>query len=186
MLRDVDPETELGKEIRATQAAGKLVDDRVTNLLLKARLQKEDAKNGFILDGYPRSFEQVASLYEICTKLDLNIDAVVYINLPFEEMAKRILGRITCPNCNRIYSKFSEFLKPKVDNLCDDCNVELVGRNDDNEESLKTRYNLFLEQTLPVLDHYRRLGKVIDIESQENPDDTFKLVVSKLEEKLND
>jgi adenylate kinase len=152
---------------------------------LKARLQKDDIQNGFILDGYPRSFVQVESLYEICTKLNIKIDAVIYINLSFEEMAKRILGRQTCPKCNKIYNKFSEQLKPKVDNICDDCKVELESRNDDNEETLKKRYNTFLEQTLPIVEHYRKVLKVIDIESQNNPDDTFKIVEEKLG-RLND
>ncbi len=174
LLRDIDPETELGKKIRETQKAGKLVDDKITSLLLKIRLQKEDVKKGFILDGFPRNMSQVNLLQEICEELNLKIDAAVYLNVSFEVALKRTLGRQTCPSCSKIYNKFTDNMKPKVEDICDVCGSKLEYRGDDNEESLKIRFETFTRDTKPAVEHYKENGMLIELNAENKPEDTFK------------
>lgn len=180
VLRDVNPESEIGKHIRALQAERILVGDDIIGPLLKERLQQPDVKAGFILDGFPRKIEQVDLLNKILEELNLYIDAAVYIRIPYELALQRTLGRLTCPKCKRIYNKFSKTMNSKVEGICDDCHVALEARNDDNEESLKKGFDTFNNETYPVIEHYRSLGKLIEVDTEENPDDSFR----NLEEKL--
>ncbi len=181
LLRDVDPESELGKHIRELQAERILVGDDVIGPLMKSRLEKPDTKNGFILDGFPRKIQQVDLLNEIFEELDLYIDAVVYIRISYDSALKRTLGRVTCPKCKKVYNTFFEEVKPKVEGMCDICNVKLDSRNDDNEESLKKGFETFENETIPVIEHYRQLGKLVEFETLDSdPEINFK----KLEEKL--
>lgn len=180
LLRDVDPESEMGKHIRKLQAQRILVGDDVIGPLLMKRLKEPDVKNGFVLDGFPRKIEQVDLLNKILEELNLYIDKAIYIRVSYEVALKRTLGRLTCPKCKKIYNKFSEEMKPKIEGLCDECNIELETRNDDNEESLKKGFDTFNNETYPVVEHYRNLGILIEIDTEENPDDSLK----NLEEKL--
>lgn len=181
LLRDVDPESELGKHIRSLQAERILVGDDIIGPLMKERLEKPDIKNGFILDGFPRKMEQVDLLNEILKELDLYIDAAVYVRISFDSALKRTLGRVTCPKCKKIYNTYFEEMRPKTEGMCDECNVALETRNDDNEESLKKGFDTFERETLPVIEHYRSLGKLVEFETLDSdPEVNFK----KLEEKL--
>ncbi len=180
LLRDVDPETEMGKHIRKLQAERILVGDDVIGPLLKKRLMQPDANEGFIIDGFPRKVEQVDLLNRILEELDLYIDAAVYIRVPYEIALERTLGRLTCPACKKAYNIYSEEMKPKVEGKCDICNIELEKRNDDNEESLKKGFDTFNNETMAVVEHYRSLGKLVEVDTAGNPDDSFK----NLEEKL--
>lgn len=173
LLRGVDPETELGKKIREIQARGELVDDSITNALMKERLSKDDVKNGFILDGYPRRMEQVEATKEICEELNLNIDYAIYLNVSFETALKRTIGRRICPECKETYNVLTGFKVPKNENTCDYCNVQLTSRNDDNEESLKVRFDLFNQNTLPVVDYYRDLNKLIELDADKDALETL-------------
>ena len=132
LLRGVDPSTELGRQIREVQSRRELVSDVITNQLMKERLMKDDIKNGFILDGYPRHMPQVTAINEICDELSLHIDYAVLLNVDYETALKRTLGRQICPKCKKTYNRLTGVNAPKVENMCDDCNVELTTRNDDN------------------------------------------------------
>lgn len=181
LLRDVDPKSELGKHIRVLQAERILVGNDIIGPLMKERLEKPDIKNGFILDGFPRKIEQVDLLNRTFEELDLFLDAAVYIRISYESALKRTLGRITCPKCKKIYNTYFEKMKPKAEGICDDCNVALESRNDDNEESLKKGFDTFNNETMPVIEHYRNLGKLIEFETLDSdPEINFK----NLEEKL--
>ena len=134
LLRGVDPNTELGKEIRDLQSRRELVDNRITNQLMKERLMKPDVKeHGFILDGYPRHMDQVTAINQIFEELDLHADYAVLLNVDYDTALKRTIGRQICPNCKKTYNRLTGVNPPKVENMCDDCHVELETRNDDNE-----------------------------------------------------
>ncbi len=174
LLRGVDPETELGKEIRKIQSEGKLVSNEITNELMKQRLSKDDVKSGVILDGYPRIMDQVYALEDMMKELNFNIDYVVYLKVDYETALKRTIGRRICPNCKKTYNVLTGYNTPKVENTCDNCGNLLDKRNDDNEESLKVRFNFFKENTLPVVEYYKNLGKVIEIDSSKDINEVIK------------
>lgn len=181
LLRNIDPETELGKQVRALQAKRELVPDELINGLIKERLSKDDIKNGFILDGYPRYMAQVDAVNETIKELGLTIDYAVLLNVDYETALKRTLGRVICPNCKRTYNKLTGVCKPINDNLCDDCNIELTTRGDDNEESFKKGFETYQKITLPVAEYYKEKGMLIELNSNNDADYTFNEFKSKVE-----
>ena len=180
LLRGVDPETKLGKEIRQIQSEGKLVSNEITNKLMKERLSKNDIKKGVILDGYPRVMDQVYALEGMKEELNFDIDYVIYLKVDYETALKRTLGRRICPKCKKTYNVLTGYNTPKVENTCDNCGCLLDKRNDDNEDSLKVRFDFFKENTLAVVEYYKKLGKVIEIDSSKDINE----VVKDLEESL--
>lgn len=181
LLRNIDPETELGKQVRQLQAKRELVPDELINGLIKERLSKDDIKNGFILDGYPRYMAQVDAVNETIKELGLTIDYAVLLNVDYETALKRTLGRVICPNCKRTYNKLTGVCKPINDNLCDDCNIELTTRGDDNEESFKKGFETYQKITLPVAEYYKEKGMLIELNSNNDADYTFNEFKSKVE-----
>lgn len=166
--------SELGNYIKDLLSQGKFVDDEIVTELLKDKLSSINGP--FILDGYPRNIEQAKILENVLKSLNLNIDAVIYLNVDIETAMKRALGRISCPKCNKIYNKYINEKMPKVTNVCDDCGVELIGRSDDNEESFKIRFDTYLNQTQPLLDYYKSNGLLVIIDKVNTPNETFEEV----------
>ena len=173
LLRGVDPSTELGKKIREIQSRRELVDDSITNELMKQRLMKDDVKNGFILDGYPRHMPQVTAINNICDELDLHIDYAVLLNVSYDMALKRTLGRQICPQCKKTYNRLTGVNAPKVDGMCDDCNVPLTTRNDDNEETFKKGYSSYEVNCKPVIEYYRNKGILVELDANGSDEDTF-------------
>ena len=173
LLRGVDPNTELGREIRDIQSRRELVDDRITNALMKERLMKDDIKNGFILDGYPRRMAQVDAVNEMCEELNLHIDYAIVLNVSYDVALKRTLGREICPVCKKTYNKLTGVNAPKVDGMCDDCNVALTRRNDDNEETFKAGYATFNENCPAVIEFYRNKGILLEVNAEGSPEETM-------------
>ena len=173
LLRGVDPSTELGKKIREIQSRRELVDDSITNELMKQRLMKDDVKNGFILDVYPRHMPQVTAINNICDELDLHIDYAVLLNVSYDMALKRTLGRQICPQCKKTYNRLTGVNAPKVDGMCDDCNVPLTTRNDDNEETFKKGYSSYEVNCKPVIEYYRNKGMLIELDASKDPEYTF-------------
>ena len=164
----------LGNKIKDLLAGGNLVDDNIVTELLKEKLS--NITGSFILDGYPRTINQAKILNELLSELNLNIGAVIYLNVDCNTALQRALGRITCPKCNKIYNKYKDSMKPKVNYICDECNVELIGRSDDNEESFKIRFDTYLNNTKPLLDYYRDLGLLNIIDKIDTPHETHEEV----------
>lgn len=160
--KNIQEKTELGKIATKYADEGKLVPDEVTNEMVKNRLAEEDCKNGFILDGYPRNLAQAKELDKILKELNTKVDMVVNLNTPTDEIVERVMARRECPQCKRVYNMILN--KPKNDEICDDCGVELTSRVDDTEEKLKIRLDTFYTQTKPVIDYYREQGVVRDEE----------------------
>lgn len=186
LLRGVDPSTELGREIREIQSRRELVSDTITNKLMKERLMKDDIKNGFILDGYPRLMPQVEALKDICSELNLKIDYAVLLNVNYETGLKRTIGRYICPNCKKSYNVLTGVNTPKVENMCDDCKVELTRRNDDNEEAYKKGYETYIKNCTPVIEHYRDLGMLIELDGEKTADEVMKDFDNIVKEVKND
>ena len=173
LLRGVDPTTELGKQIRDIQSRRELVNDEITNQLMRERLMKDDIKNGFILDGYPRHMPQVDATEKICSDLNLKIDYAVLLNVDYEMALKRTLGREICPKCKKTYNSLTGVNAPLKDGICNDCGVELTKRNDDNEETFKKGFAMFIENCTPVIEYYRNKGILIELNANGSADDTM-------------
>jgi len=173
LLRGVDPSTELGKQIRDIQSRRELVSDDITNRLMKERLMKDDIKNGFVLDGYPRHMPQVDAVNQMCEELNLHIDYAVLLNVSYDLALKRTLGRQICPNCKKTYNRLTGVNAPKVENMCDDCNVELTTRNDDNEETFKAGFAAYEKNCAPVIEYYRNKGMLVELDASKDPEYTF-------------
>ncbi len=152
-LRD---ETELGKLAKSYMDKGLLVPDEVTISLVKERLSKDDCKDGFLLDGFPRNLKQAEALEEIGKEINRPINYVIDINVPEEILKDRITGRRVCKKCGAPYH--IKTLKPKVDGVCDICGGELMQRKDDNEEALKVRLDEYHHQTEPLINYYSKKG----------------------------
>ena len=178
LRNEVSSGTELGKKLDDILKSGSLVSDEIVTKLLKKRLEADDIQNGFILDGYPRTVNQAISLTDLAKELNIDLGIAVYLDMDKETAMHRALGRVTCPKCKRGYNKYEEILKPKVDMICDDCNVELTSRSDDNEETFINRFDTYLESTKPLLNYYEELGILNVIDNGGTPNETFEKIES--------
>lgn len=148
--------TELGKRIKKYLDSGQLVPDEIVIEVIKGRINQPDCKNGFILDGFPRTLEQARALDEI-----VKIDACINLAVPKEIIVKRLSARRTCRNCGEVYNLL--VLRPKVDNICDKCGGPLYQRDDDKEEVIEERFRVYEKQTAPLLEYYRQRVPVITV-----------------------
>ncbi len=153
--------TELGKKAKEFMDAGKLVPDEVVIGMVKERLAESDCAKGFILDGFPRTVPQAEALDKTLEGMSKKIDKVVSIEVPDDEVVKRLGGRRTCKGCGAMYHL--EFQKPKKDGVCDKCGGELYQRDDDNEATIRNRLGVYHDQTSPLKDYYGKKGIVKDI-----------------------
>ncbi len=145
-------QTELGKEAETYMVAGKLVPDEVVIGIVNERIVQDDCKNGYVLDGFPRTVAQAAALSESLKIRNEKIDAVISIEVPDEMIVERLCGRRVCNNCGANYHiKFSQ---SKKDGICDQCQGELIHRKDDSEETIKERLKVYHEQTSPLVAFY--------------------------------
>ena len=156
--KNIKEGTELGKIAIKYADEGKLVPDEVTNSMVRNRLNEEDCKNGFILDGYPRNIAQAEELDKILSEKNEKVDLVVNLSTPTEEIIERVMARRECPKCKRVYNMILN--KPKNGEICDYCGVELTKRKDDTEEKLQIRLDTFFKETKPVIDFYANRGLV--------------------------
>lgn len=161
ILREaIREETEYGIVAKKYVEKGDLVPDKIVNGLMKERLNKPDVKNGFILDGYPRSKSQADALTEILDDLDMDLTKVLHVKLSDEVIILRLSKRRSCPKCGAVYHLDSA--PPKQDEICDVCGTKLIQREDDKPEVIKHRLNVYRETTKPLLERYRKRGLVIE------------------------
>lgn len=168
--------TEMGLKAKSYMDAGQLVPDEVVIGIIKDRLKEDDCKNGFILDGFPRTIPQAQALVD----MGIDIDKVVDIEVPDEKIIKRMSGRRVCAKCANSYHM--EYKKPKQEGICDACGGELVQRKDDAPETVLARLVEYHEMTEPLKGFYENLGKLKVVEGQEEVADTTKLVFAALED----
>ena len=175
MLREaVAAGTEAGNIAKGFMDKGQLVPVEIVARIIKERLMKDDCKNGFILDGFPRSLEQAEILDKILGEIDANEDVnlqVIYFDIPMDNLVERIVNRRSCPACGAIFNIKTMTLKN--DGKCDNCDTELVQRADDNEETAKSRFNTYFEQTAPLTELYEKRGNLVKINAAGTIDEVF-------------
>ena len=158
----VKEQTPLGKEAKAYMDQGKLVPDEVVVGIVRERLKAQDCKNGFILDGFPRTVPQAEALGATLQAMNRRIDRVISIDVNNEELVKRLTGRRTCRGCGAMYHLI--FDPPQKQGVCDRCGGELYQRADDKEETIKERLKVYEEQTAPLIAYYRDKGSLRTID----------------------
>lgn len=159
--KNVEEKTELGMEANKYMSSGELVPDEITVPMVANRLNEEDAKNGFILDGFPRTIEQAKKLDEILSEKNKKIDLVINLTTPREETIERILTRRVCSNqeCKATYNLVMN--PPKVEGICDKCGATLIQRKDDSsKEAINKRLEIYDKETSPLVDYYNEKGVV--------------------------
>ncbi len=171
--------TELGKEAKKYMDQGLLVPDELTVKILLDRVAKEDCKNGYVLDGFPRTIPQAEVLDNALTKLGDKIDYAIDIDVPDENIIKRMSGRRACLSCGATYH--IEHIPPKKEGICDVCGQELVLRDDDKPETVKNRLNVYHEQTQPLIDFYTAKGILKTVDGTKDMKEVFAAIVSILE-----
>lgn len=177
---EIGNQTELGMMAKSYMDKGLLVPDEVTNQMVKSYLENlEDKKNGFLLDGYPRTIDQAKAFDALSEGSDLAIDTVIAMELDFSVLSGRITGRRLCRNCGEIYHLVTK--PPKQEGVCDNCGGELYQRKDDTEESLKVRLDEYSRQTEPVLDFYEKKGLVKHINADQPIEKVWQDVQAALE-----
>ncbi len=154
--------TELGQKVKTYLDRGDLVPDDITLKVVRRRLARPDAGRGALFDGFPRTVGQAAELDRMLDQMGRRMDRVLFVQVPREVLVSRMAGRLTCPRCGRTYHP--ELAPPRSGGLCDVDGAELVMRDDDRPETARRRITVYLEQTLPVLAHYRQQHVVSDID----------------------
>ena len=154
--------TELGKQAKENMDKGQLVPDELTVKILLDRVAQEDCKNGYVLDGFPRTIPQAEVLDKALTELGDHIDYAIDVNVPDENIIKRMSGRRACLTCGATYH--IEHVPPKKEGICDACGNELVLRDDDKPETVKNRLDVYHKQTQPLIDYYteKNILKTVD------------------------
>ena len=168
MLRaEVAAGTELGLMAREFMHRGDLVPDDVMIGMIKGRIESPESA-GVLLDGFPRTVAQALALDEALGAVGASVDRAIYFEVSREELVRRLAGRATCPECQRAYH--DTFHPPQKGDKCDDCDAELVRREDDRPEAVLNRLDVYGKQTTPVLDHYRAVGKLVEVNGEQSID----------------
>lgn len=172
--------TELGQKAKSYIDKGELVPDEVTIGMLLDRIAQDDCKNGYVLDGFPRTIPQAESLTEALKSQGDRIDFALNIDVPDEAIIKRMSGRRACPKCGATYHIV--YAAPKTENLCDKCGTELIIRSDDKPETVKDRLNVYHQQTEPLIAYYKTAGVLREVDGTQELPKVFEDVVAILSE----
>ncbi|GAA5068495.1 adenylate kinase [Streptomyces similanensis] len=159
---NISGQTELGKLAKSYMDAGELVPDEVTIAMAKDRMEQPDAEGGFLLDGFPRNVSQAEALDELLTGESITLDAVLDLEVSEDEVVKRIAGRRICRN-DSSHVFHVTYSKPKREGVCDVCGGELYQRDDDHEDTVRKRLEVYHSQTEPIIDYYKAQGLVVTI-----------------------
>ena len=159
--------TELGKKAKTYMDAGELVPDELVCDLVVDRIQQDDCTEGFILDGFPRTIPQAEALTNALNAIEQKMEYALNIDVPDENIIRRMAGRRACVGCGATYHV--EFNPPKVTDVCDVCGEELVLRDDDKPETVKTRIDVYEEESAPLVGYYDKLGKLVTIDGTQSP-----------------
>lgn len=163
--------TELGKKAKSYMDQGLLVPDELVNEIVADRLKKDDSKDGFLLDGYPRTVAQAVVLDSELKKMGTSLDRVVNVAVASEVLIKRAVGRRVCKVCGATYHV--EFNPPKVEGVCDNDNSPLIQRDDDTEETVKKRIEVYNNQTSPLIDYYKAQNLLLSVDGVQSIEKVF-------------
>lgn len=165
---------EEGLKAKEYMDKGVMVPDEIVCAMIKKRLEQPDAKDGFILDGFPRTKSQLDVFIE---QKVADLDVVVSLEVPYETLLSRVVGRRTCKKCGYIYNTSWNLGYEK----CPKCGGEWGIRSDDNEETYKKRYDVYTEETLPILDYFKKIGKVVTVKGEEEPGESYENLLQAFE-----
>ncbi|QVQ51058.1 adenylate kinase [Spiractinospora alimapuensis] len=160
---NISGDTALGQRAKAYMDKGDLVPDEVTNAMVRDRLAEDDAKNGFLLDGFPRNVQQAETLDTMLSDLATELNAVLELVVDEDEVVRRLEGRRTCRKCGHVHHL--DYDPPKTEGVCDVCGGELFQRDDDRPETIRRRLEVYREQTAPLVDFYDRRGLLVRIDA---------------------
>jgi adenylate kinase len=155
----------LGKQVEAAMAAGNLVTDELIMGIMEQRLQEEDCQQGYLLDGFPRTIPQAEALKALLAKLGETLDCVLELDIARDVIIDRLTTRRTCNNCGEIYNIKSK--PPRVEGVCDVCGSDIVQRDDETEEAIENRLQVYNELTAPLVEFYRNDGLLVRVPSSE-------------------
>ncbi len=179
ILRDeVKRKTPLGAEAKRSMDKGELVPDNVMISVIEERLRRPDTLGGFILDGFPRTVPQAQALDGSLAAIGRDVDKVVSLTVPKDELVKRLSGRRTCRNCGAMYHII--FDPPTNDAICNRCNGDLYQRDDDHEDIITSRLEVYDRQTKPMLEHYRNRGLLVEVDGTGGREDVAARVLAGL------
>ncbi len=172
ILRNIEKEnTPLAQEVKERIDRGELVPDKLVLGILKERLQKEDCRDGYILDGFPRNLNQAKTF-------EARIEMVFYIKVSDEAIIRRLSSRRECPQCGRVYNLITN--PPEKDEICDFCEVDLIIREDDKLETIKKRLEVYRKETEELIDYYKQKGLLVDIDGEKPINQVFEEIMGLL------
>ena len=176
--KNIKEGTALGKKAVEYMDQGKLVPDDLTVELVKDRLLQDDCRNGFLLDGFPRTIYQADALEDTLKSMEQSLDYVINIMVRKELLVERAVGRRICKDCGQTYHM--SFNKPSKEGVCDNCGGVLLQRKDDTEETVENRINVYMEQTEPLIDYYTKKGIIVNVDGEKPITQVSKDIVAKL------
>lgn len=172
--KNIKEETELGKKVKEYLSEGKLVPDSLTIDLVEDRLNQEDCKDSFLLDGFPRTLAQAEALTKYMDKRNQEIDKVINIEVDKDKLVTRLAGRRVCKNCGETYH--IEGKPTKIEGVCDSCNGEVIQREDDKPETVIKRVEVYEKQTQPLVKYYTDLGKIFTVDGSLSIEEVFSAI----------
>ncbi|MDQ0508843.1 adenylate kinase [Peptoniphilus ivorii] len=179
---NIKNDTELGKKAKSYMDRGELVPDEVVNEIVVDRLKKDDVQKGFLLDGFPRTVNQAVALDAALEAMGQKLDRVINIVVDKNLLVERAVGRRVCPKCGRTYHVVNQ--PPKVEGKCDADGETLIQRDDDTEETVKTRIGVYEKQTSPLIDYYKAQGLLLDVDGSGAIEEVFESIRSGLEQEV--
>ena len=175
---NVSQGTDLGVTAKKYMDAGDLVPDEVTNAMVRERLKEDDAVDGFLLDGFPRTVPQAETLNEMLVDMGLDLNVVLELVVDDEEVIRRLSGRRTCRNCGHIWH--IDFDPPNQEGICDHCGGQLFQRDDDKPDTVRHRLEVYSEQTAPLVSYYAEKGILLGIDATGPVDDVTERAIAAL------
>ena len=170
--------TELGMKAKSFMDQGQLVPDEVTIGMLLDRISQDDSKNGYVLDGFPRTIPQAESLTAALKERGEKIDYAVNVDVPDDNIINRMSGRRACVGCGATYHVV--YNAPKSEDICDTCGEKLILRDDDKPETVKNRLLVYHDQTQPLIDYYKKEGVLVEVDGTQNLEKVFQDIVAVL------
>lgn len=169
LRKAVSDKSPIGKKAAQYMDKGKLVPDNLILELMGKQLSRENCRGGFVLDGFPRTIPQASGLEELLKKRGLQLEHVLFIQVPLDAIIRRLAGRRTCRNCGKLYHLV--FDPPSREGICDRCHNDLYQRKDDKKETIAARHDVYQSQTAPLVDYYRERGLLQEIDGQANTEE---------------